>query len=178
MCSGILGLLMPLTTTSASGWSGWTMDLPSRSASSPLTWVWYREYFLYYNLQVDCSNKLEMYEGSDASGGEIGKYCNDNLPGLITSQTRWERNLAPTSSFLSQLGLHQLEQPSNQQVQGHMEESCKYKTSQYCSLLTKTFQLSVVPLWRWSQAERLAVCTATSWLRWDIHREQTFNVLP
>merc|ERR1712088_789820 len=36
---------------------------------------------------VDCGNKLEMYEGSDASGGEIGKYCNDNTPGLITSQT-------------------------------------------------------------------------------------------
>ena len=40
------------------------------------------------HFQVDCSNKLEMYEGSDASGGEIGKYCNDNTPGLITSQTR------------------------------------------------------------------------------------------
>ena len=38
--------------------------------------------------QVDCSNKLEMYEGSDATGGEIGKYCNDNKPGLVTSQTR------------------------------------------------------------------------------------------
>merc|ERR1719225_2112062 len=36
---------------------------------------------------VDCGNKLEMYEGSDASGGEIGKYCNGNTPGLITSQT-------------------------------------------------------------------------------------------
>merc|ERR1712013_570756 len=36
---------------------------------------------------VDCSNKLEMYEGSDATGGEIGKYCNDNTPGLVTSQT-------------------------------------------------------------------------------------------
>ena len=94
---------------------------------------------------MDCGNKLEMYEGSDASGGEIGKYCNDNTPGLITSQTRWNQ-LLPSFLSLSQLDLHQLEQPSIQQVQGHMEESCKYKTFQYCSLLTKTFQLSVVPL--------------------------------
>merc|ERR1712107_499600 len=36
---------------------------------------------------VDCSNKLEMYEGSDSTGGEIGKFCNDNTPGLLTSQT-------------------------------------------------------------------------------------------
>ena len=39
--------------------------------------------------QVECSAKLEMYEGSDASGVEIGKYCNENTPGLVTSQTRW-----------------------------------------------------------------------------------------
>ena len=48
---------------------------------------------------MDCSNKLEMYEGSDESGGEIGKYCNDNTPGLITSQTRWKPILLLT--FLS-----------------------------------------------------------------------------
>ena len=41
--------------------------------------------------KVDCSVKLEMYEGSDATGGEIGKYCNDNTPGLITSQTRFPK---------------------------------------------------------------------------------------
>ena len=45
--------------------------------------------FVHFNLfQVDCSNKLEMYEGSDSTGGEIGKFCNDNTPGLLTSQTR------------------------------------------------------------------------------------------
>ena len=38
-CTETPELLMPSTTTSVSGWSGWTMDTLSRSASSPLTWV-------------------------------------------------------------------------------------------------------------------------------------------
>merc|ERR1719505_441681 len=45
---------------------------------------------------VDCSNKLEMYEGSDSTGGEIGKFCNDNTPGLLTSPTSWRCTRAPT----------------------------------------------------------------------------------